>query len=118
MQKMNIMTSFYLFVFLIFSTSTASLDSVLSTIILQYIECALKLFRPSSAWWRMQWHKNAAWVLLCYVSIFMIVSLTEKDAMPNANSARGFEVIEKIKLQVDIICGRPIVSCADVGPNL
>ena len=39
---------------------------------------------------------------------------TEKNAAANANSARGFEVIDKIKSEVDEICGRPIVSCADI----
>lgn len=39
---------------------------------------------------------------------------SQKNAAPNANSARGFEVIDKIKLEVDKVCGRPIVSCADI----
>ncbi|GKG43450.1 heme peroxidase, partial [Tanacetum coccineum] len=32
----------------------------------------------------------------------------------NVNSARGFEVIDRIKSEVDKICGRPVVSCADI----
>ncbi|KAF8399719.1 hypothetical protein HHK36_015589 [Tetracentron sinense] len=38
----------------------------------------------------------------------------EKNAFPNQNSARGFEVIEDIKAQVDRACGSSVVSCADI----
>nr|GMC95434.1 peroxidase P7-like [Ipomoea batatas] len=37
-----------------------------------------------------------------------------KNALANNNSARGFEVIDRIKLEVDRVCGRPVVSCADI----
>ncbi|KAF3790339.1 Peroxidase 20 [Nymphaea thermarum] len=37
----------------------------------------------------------------------------EKTAGPNANSARGFEVIDNIKAAVNKACG-PVVSCADI----
>ncbi|KAJ0028627.1 hypothetical protein Pint_35015 [Pistacia integerrima] len=39
---------------------------------------------------------------------------SEKNANPNNNSARGFEVIDQIKNEVDKICGCPVVSCADI----
>ncbi|XVF65914.1 hypothetical protein PTKIN_Ptkin09bG0289100 [Pterospermum kingtungense] len=39
---------------------------------------------------------------------------SEKNAGPNVNSARGFEVIDQIKAEVDKVCGRPVVSCADI----
>ncbi|XP_010268504.1 PREDICTED: peroxidase 10 [Nelumbo nucifera] len=38
---------------------------------------------------------------------------SEKNALPNRNSARGFEVIEKIKADVEAACPS-IVSCADI----
>lgn len=40
--------------------------------------------------------------------------VSEKFAAPNNNSARGFEVIDRIKSEVDQACGGPVVSCADV----
>lgn len=39
---------------------------------------------------------------------------SEKTARANNNSARGFEVIDRIKSEVDRVCGRPVVSCADI----
>nr|GMC99744.1 cationic peroxidase 1-like [Ipomoea batatas] len=39
---------------------------------------------------------------------------SEKNALANNNSARGFEVIDRIKMEVDRVCGRPVVSCADI----
>ncbi|XAR55757.1 Peroxidase [Bertholletia excelsa] len=39
---------------------------------------------------------------------------SEKIALPNNNSARGFEVIDQIKEEVDKVCGQLVVSCADI----
>ncbi|PNY11618.1 peroxidase [Trifolium pratense] len=39
---------------------------------------------------------------------------SEKNANPNINSARGFEVVDEIKQAVDEACGKPVVSCADI----
>lgn len=38
---------------------------------------------------------------------------TEKDAAPNANSARGFNVIDRMKAELETACPET-VSCADV----
>ncbi|MBA0728881.1 hypothetical protein Golax_023195, partial [Gossypium laxum] len=43
---------------------------------------------------------------------------TEKNAHGNLNFVRGFLVIDKIKAKVDRVCGRPVVSCADILVNL
>lgn len=37
----------------------------------------------------------------------------EKNAAPNANSVRGYEVIDAIKMQVESYCPAT-VSCADI----
>uniref|UniRef100_M1DEZ6 peroxidase n=1 Tax=Solanum tuberosum TaxID=4113 RepID=M1DEZ6_SOLTU len=53
----------------------------------------------------------------CDASILLDQTTTidsEKTAFANNNSARGFEVIDKIKSEVDKVCGRSIVSCADI----
>ena len=53
----------------------------------------------------------------CDASILLDQTSTidsEKNAGANVNSARGFEVIDRIKSEVDKICGRPVVSCADI----
>ncbi|XP_031095056.1 cationic peroxidase 1-like [Ipomoea triloba] len=54
----------------------------------------------------------------CDASILLDSTSTinsEKNANANTNnSARGFEVIDRIKSEVDKICGGPIVSCADI----
>lgn len=39
---------------------------------------------------------------------------SEKNAIPNNNSVRGFEVIDLIKKELDKVCKRPVVSCADI----
>ncbi|KAK4803088.1 hypothetical protein SAY86_001291 [Trapa natans] len=39
---------------------------------------------------------------------------SERNARANLRSARGFEVIDQIKKEVDRACGRSVVSCADI----
>ncbi|XP_071722564.1 peroxidase P7-like [Rutidosis leptorrhynchoides] len=62
-------------------------------------------------------HFHDCFVQGCDGSILLDSTATmvsEKEALPNKNSARGFEVIDKIKAKVDEVCGRPVVSCADI----
>ncbi|XP_069146155.1 peroxidase RIP1-like [Solanum lycopersicum] len=74
--------------------------------------------------------KRDEWAPLCYDYIFMIgcdASIfldqmttidSEKTAHDNNNSAREFEVIDRIKAEIDKVCGRPVVSCAKLhGPT-
>ncbi|CAI0418369.1 unnamed protein product [Linum tenue] len=58
-------------------------------------------------------HFHDCFVQGCDGSILLDDS--EKTALPNNNSARGFEVIDMIKSEVDKACGgKPVVSCADI----
>ncbi|PHU04824.1 hypothetical protein BC332_25646 [Capsicum chinense] len=53
----------------------------------------------------------------CDASILLDKTVTidsEKTVVPNNNSIRGFDVIDKIKSKVDKYCGHPIVSCTDI----
>nr|XP_009610471.1 cationic peroxidase 1-like [Nicotiana tomentosiformis]XP_016461143.1 PREDICTED: cationic peroxidase 1-like [Nicotiana tabacum] len=62
-------------------------------------------------------HFHDCFVNGCDASILLDQTATidsEKTARANNNSARGFEVIDKIKSEVDKACGRPVVSCADI----
>ncbi|XP_015089596.1 peroxidase 70-like [Solanum pennellii] len=62
-------------------------------------------------------HFHDCFVNGCDASILLDKTATidsEKTAIPNNNSIRGFDVIDKIKSEVDKCCGRSIVSCADI----
>ncbi|KAK4801833.1 hypothetical protein SAY86_000036 [Trapa natans] len=61
-------------------------------------------------------HFHDCFVNGCDASILLDESHpnSERNAGPNFRSARGFEVIDEIKSEVDKACGRSVVSCADV----
>ncbi|CAI0399659.1 unnamed protein product [Linum tenue] len=50
----------------------------------------------------------------CFVNDDTTRFTGEKTAVPNLNSLRGFDVVDKIKSEVDRVCKRSVVSCADV----
>ncbi|KAF8402526.1 hypothetical protein HHK36_010611 [Tetracentron sinense] len=65
----------------------------------------------------LRMHFHDCFVNGCDGSILLDDTATidgEKNAGPNNNSMRGFEVVDKIKYEVDKACGKPVVSCADI----
>nr|GEV94541.1 heme peroxidase [Tanacetum cinerariifolium] len=126
---MNIISFLSFFVFLIFSIATASSDDYgLSTkyyervcpqalpTIKRVVEDAIAQERRMGAS-LLRLHFHDCFVNGCDASILLDQTSTidtEKNAAANDNSARGFEVIDRIKSEVDKICGRPVVSCADI----
>nr|GEY24936.1 heme peroxidase [Tanacetum cinerariifolium] len=129
MHKMNIVSFLSLFVFFMFQIATASSNSglmtkyydrvcpqALPTIKCVFEEAVAQERRMGASLLRLHFHD-------CFVNLRSDDSIlldqtstidSEKNDGPNANSARGFEVIDRIKSQVSKICGRPIVSCADI----
>ncbi|TKY63610.1 Cationic peroxidase 1 [Spatholobus suberectus] len=115
----------YAFVFAAFATrafSSLSPDyydyscpNALSTI-RSVVEAAVqKEYRMGASLLRLHFHD--CFVNGCDGSILLDPSPTidsEKNARPNFQSARGFEVVDDIKQAVDQACGKPVVSCADI----
>ncbi|KAL2337626.1 hypothetical protein Fmac_012072 [Flemingia macrophylla] len=61
-------------------------------------------------------HFHDCFVQGCDASVLLKDTATfkgEQNAFPNANSLRGFEVIENIKTKLEILCPG-VVSCADI----
>ncbi|GAV74679.1 LOW QUALITY PROTEIN: peroxidase domain-containing protein [Cephalotus follicularis] len=87
----------------------------LSTIKCGVEEAVQKERRMGASLLRLHFHD--CFVHGCDGSILLDPSPTidsEKLARPNVNSTRGFDVIDQIKAEVDKVCGRPVVSCADI----
>ncbi|KAI3677715.1 hypothetical protein L6452_36981 [Arctium lappa] len=127
-MDLNIMIFLSLFIFFIFSIVTASSDIPLSpsyydrvcpealpTIKRVVEEVVAKERRMGASLLRLHFHD--CFVNGCDASVLLDQTSTidsEKNAAANVNSARGFEVIDKIKFEVDKVCRRPVVSCADI----
>ncbi|RZC78195.1 hypothetical protein C5167_002370 [Papaver somniferum] len=59
-------------------------------------------------------HFHDCFVNGCDGSILLDITNGEKTANGNINSARGFEVVDRIKSEVNKVCGAQVVSCADI----
>jgi len=121
-------SSFYLLAFVVFSIATTGFSASLSPFyynnvcpqalptIKRVVEDAVKQeSRMGASILRLHFHD--CFVNGCDASILLDQTSTidsEKNALPNVNSARGFEVIDKIKSEVDKACEGPVVSCADI----
>ncbi|XP_071739082.1 peroxidase 70-like [Rutidosis leptorrhynchoides] len=125
MNTISILALFVLIVFSIFPASSASALSssyynrvcpeVLPTIKRVVEEAVAQERRMGASLLHLHFHDclvngSDASILLDQTSTID----SEKNAGPNANSARGFEVIDKIKSEVDKVCRRSVVSCADI----
>ncbi|KAK7390245.1 hypothetical protein VNO78_25544 [Psophocarpus tetragonolobus] len=115
----------YAFVFAAFATTALSSLSpnyydyscpkALSTIKSVVAAAVQKEYRMGASLLRLHFHD--CFVNGCDGSILLDPSPTidsEKNALPNFQSARGFEVVDAIKEAVDEACGKPVVSCADI----
>ncbi|KAH9314532.1 hypothetical protein KI387_023159 [Taxus chinensis] len=93
---------------------TKSCPQVLSTVKAAVKQAVAKEKRMGASLLRLHFHD--CFVNGCDGSVLLddSNSLTgEKTAVPNANSARGFDVIDNIKTQVEKVCSG-VVSCADI----
>nr|GMC70182.1 cationic peroxidase 1-like [Ipomoea batatas]GMC99745.1 cationic peroxidase 1-like [Ipomoea batatas]GMC99749.1 cationic peroxidase 1-like [Ipomoea batatas] len=121
-------TFFYLHALLLLSLATATLSHLLSPSFYDHVcpqalptircivEDAIKQERRMGGS-LLRLHFHDCFVNGCDASILLDSTPTidsEKNAGANNNSARGFEVIDRIKMEVDRVCGRPVVSCADI----
>ncbi|XP_059669817.1 peroxidase 2-like [Cornus florida] len=119
---------FYLHALVLFALASTAFSSPLSPCyynkvcpnalptIKQVVEDAVQKERRMGAS-LMRLHFHDCFVNGCDASILLDPTSTidsEKNSIHNANSARGFEVIDKIKSEVDKVCGGPVVSCADI----
>ncbi|MCE5165761.1 hypothetical protein HAX54_012093 [Datura stramonium] len=119
---------FFLHVLVMFSLASMTLSDSLSPSFYDHIcpqalpaikrvveDAVRKERRMGASLLRLHFHD--CFVNGCDASILLDKTATidsEKTAVPNNNSIRGFDVIDKIKSEVDKCCGRPIVSCADI----
>jgi len=90
---------------------SSSCPKVLTTIKSAVNSAVSKEARMGASLLRLHFHD--CFVNGCDGSVLLDGSTGEKSAGPNANSLRGFEVIDTIKSQVESLCPG-VVSCADI----
>ncbi|KAJ3685699.1 hypothetical protein LUZ61_014863 [Rhynchospora tenuis] len=84
-------------------------------IVRQHIEAEI-YHDPNVAAQLLRLHFHDCFVMGCDASVLLDDAdgiLSEKNAVPNKNSLRGFDVIDRIKFALEIACSG-IVSCADI----
>nr|GMD47905.1 peroxidase 15 [Ipomoea batatas] len=95
-----------------YSTTCPNVSSIVSTVMQQALQNDARI---GASLIRLHFHD--CFVNGCDGSILLdnngTTILSEKDALPNNNSARGFDVVDNIKTAVENACPS-VVSCADI----
>nr|GLL37719.1 peroxidase 15-like [Ipomoea trifida] len=91
-----------------YSTTCPNVSTVVRTVIQQSL---VNDPRITASLIRLHFHD--CFVNGCDGSILLDGNESEKGAAPNANSARGFNVVDNIKIQLEDVCNG-VVSCADI----
>ncbi|KAI3953795.1 hypothetical protein MKW98_017619 [Papaver atlanticum] len=119
--------SYFLFVIVVMSVAATSSDALSTTFYQKVCPQALPVIkrvvtdvvnrerRMGASLLRLHFHD--CFVNGCDASVLLDSTSTidgEKTAFGNNNSLRGFEVVDKIKSEVDRVCGAQVVSCADI----
>ncbi|XP_031492508.2 peroxidase A2-like [Nymphaea colorata] len=94
-----------------YQTTCPNVTSVVSSVIQQALQSDARI---GASLIRLHFHD--CFVQGCDASILLDNAAniaSEKDALPNANSTRGFDVLDNIKTALESQC-RGVVSCADI----
>ncbi|XP_019166997.1 PREDICTED: peroxidase 15-like [Ipomoea nil] len=91
-----------------YSTTCPNVSTVVRTVIQRSLVADSRI---TASLIRLHFHD--CFVNGCDGSILLDGNESEKGAAPNANSARGFDVVDNIKFEVDRVC-KGVVSCADI----
>ncbi|RZC60924.1 hypothetical protein C5167_022690 [Papaver somniferum] len=119
--------SYFLFVMVIMPVAATSSDALSTTFYQKVCPQALPVIKkvvtdavnrePRMGASLLRLHFHDCFVNGCDASVLLDSTSTidrKKTAFGNNNSLRGFEVVDRIKSEVDRVCGAQVVSCADI----